>query len=312
MSKVRFTFNMLAVAIFTLTVVSMAQAQATRTWVSGVGDDANPCSRTAPCKTFAGAISKTAAAGEISVLDPGGFGGLTVTKSITVNGEGTLAGVLNASVNGFVINALTTDNVIIRNVSINAPNNGLDGIRILSAKTVTIENVTIAGQSSDGIEVLATNNVNVAITNTQIKNCTGSGIKADTSTGLVRMMIRNTNVSNCGVGVNPRRNSRVGMLDSTLAFNSIGLLVEGVGGSAVAVVKDSLIANNTSHGIQAGSATSTAASTARISSNLIHNNAGAGVSIQTQGVVDSFLNNEIIGNNPDGCAGCNNVSGSIN
>jgi hypothetical protein len=63
-----------------------AQAQATRTWVSGVGDDANPCSRTAPCKTFAGAISKTAPGGEIDALDPGGFGALTITKSITIDG----------------------------------------------------------------------------------------------------------------------------------------------------------------------------------------------------------------------------------
>ena len=82
-----------------------AQGQALRTWVSGVGDDANPCSRTAPCKTFAGAISKTAAAGEISVLDPGGFGAVTITKAITINGEGTLAGILNAGTNGIVINA---------------------------------------------------------------------------------------------------------------------------------------------------------------------------------------------------------------
>ena len=51
-------------------------AQATRTWVSGVGDDVNPCSRTAPCKTFAGAISKTAAGGYINCIDPGGFGGV--------------------------------------------------------------------------------------------------------------------------------------------------------------------------------------------------------------------------------------------
>src|ERR1700676_2229008 len=85
-------------------VASIASGQATRTWVSGVGDDVNPCSRTAPCKTFAGAISKTAAAGEISVLDPGGFGALTITKSITINGGSSLAGVLNASVNGFTIN----------------------------------------------------------------------------------------------------------------------------------------------------------------------------------------------------------------
>src|SRR5262250_2119072 len=80
-------------------VAAPASAQATRTWVSGVGDDANPCSRTAPCKTFAGAISKTAPSGEISVLDPGGFGAVTITKSITINGDGTLAGILVSGTN---------------------------------------------------------------------------------------------------------------------------------------------------------------------------------------------------------------------
>src|SRR5688500_2946121 len=80
----------------TLMLAAPAQAQATRTWVSGVGDDANPCSRTAPCKTFAGAISKTAAAGEINCLDPGGFGGLTITKSIMIRCDYTEGGVLSA------------------------------------------------------------------------------------------------------------------------------------------------------------------------------------------------------------------------
>src|ERR1700685_513484 len=81
-----------------------ANAQATRTWVSGVGDDANPCSRTAPCKTFAGAISKTSNCGEIDALDPGGFGALTITKSITIDGGGgQVASVLVVGTNGFVV-----------------------------------------------------------------------------------------------------------------------------------------------------------------------------------------------------------------
>src|SRR5688572_13285131 len=88
MNKFRFTIKLMAIAIFMFAFASMAQAQATRTWVSGVGDDVNPCSRTAPCKTYAGAISKTAKDGEISTLDPGGFGTVTITKSITINGGG--------------------------------------------------------------------------------------------------------------------------------------------------------------------------------------------------------------------------------
>src|SRR5436309_12145423 len=77
-----------------------AHAQASRTWVSGVGDDANPCSRTAPCKTFAGAISKTAAGGEINCLDSGGFGAVTIIKSMTILCQGVVGGVLASSVNG--------------------------------------------------------------------------------------------------------------------------------------------------------------------------------------------------------------------
>jgi len=103
------TITMIATFVVCLLCSSLAQAQATRTWVSGVGDDANPCSRTAPCKTFGGAISKTAACGEISVLDPGGFGAVTITKSITINGDGTLAGILAALVNGVIVNAGAND-----------------------------------------------------------------------------------------------------------------------------------------------------------------------------------------------------------
>src|SRR6202049_4231120 len=87
-----------------------AQAQASRPWVSGVGDDANPCSRTAPCKTFAGAISKTAAGGEIDALDPGGFGAVTITKAMTLDGGGgQVASVLVNGTNGIVVIAPTTD-----------------------------------------------------------------------------------------------------------------------------------------------------------------------------------------------------------
>src|SRR6266480_118385 len=100
---------LLAVLIFTSVFASLAQAQATRTWVSGVGDDANPCSRTAPCKTFAGAISKTADCGEIDALDPGGFGAVTITKSITLDGTGTLASILGSGTNALNINVASTD-----------------------------------------------------------------------------------------------------------------------------------------------------------------------------------------------------------
>src|SRR5919106_5414577 len=106
-----------------------AHAQATRTWVSGVGDDANPCSRTAPCKTFAGAISKTAAGGFINVLDAGGFGAVTITKSITIDGDGAHAGMLVSGTNAINING---DGIVVtlRNLSLESPygSSGINGI----------------------------------------------------------------------------------------------------------------------------------------------------------------------------------------
>src|SRR3954463_9400882 len=104
----------LALTLTALAIPASASAQATRTWVSGVGDDANPCSRTAPCKTFAGAISKTQAGGVINCLDPGGFGGLTITKSITVSCEMGTAGALVSGTNDFIINAAATDRVFLK------------------------------------------------------------------------------------------------------------------------------------------------------------------------------------------------------
>src|SRR5437016_1896205 len=121
-----------------------AQAQATRTWVSGVGDDANPCSRTAPCKTFAGAISKTASAGEINVLDPGGFGAVTITKPITISSEGFEAGVLVSGTNGIVVNVPNaTDVVVIRGLDIEGLTTGLSGITVLTGGTIQVEKCTI-------------------------------------------------------------------------------------------------------------------------------------------------------------------------
>src|ERR1700738_2056909 len=101
--KTRLYLKLSLICASSVLIASTVHAQATRTWVSGVGDDANPCSRTAPCKTFAGAISKTATGGEINVLDPGGFGTVTITKSISIIST-VEAGVLAAGVNGIVVN----------------------------------------------------------------------------------------------------------------------------------------------------------------------------------------------------------------
>src|SRR5467141_3225588 len=157
MNKFRFTISVLAMAILTFAFASIAHAQATRTWVSGVGDDANPCSRTAPCKTFAGAISKTAPGGEIDALDPGGFGAVTITKSITLDGGGgQVASVLVSGTNGIVVQAnASTDVVTIRNLRINGISSGINGIQFNSGKALIVQNCEIFGFTQNGINVVA-------------------------------------------------------------------------------------------------------------------------------------------------------------
>src|SRR5678816_826879 len=142
----------LTVVIFVMSLSTLAQAQ-TRTWVSGVGDDVNPCSRTAPCKTFPGAISKTAANGEIDCLDPGGFGQVTITKSLTIDCGGVTGGILSSLVNGVIINAGVNDRIVLRNLNINGIGNGSTGLRFLAGLHLTLENVRIQGTTGIGVDV---------------------------------------------------------------------------------------------------------------------------------------------------------------
>src|SRR5258708_3441704 len=142
MKKIAFHLGLILIG-FLAFANNPASAQATRTWVSGVGDDANPCSCTAPCKTFAGAISKTAASGEINVLDPGGFGGVTITKSITIRSDHFEAGVLVSGTNGINVNAGATDTVVLEGLDIEGLGTGLAGVQILSSSSVIIRRTTI-------------------------------------------------------------------------------------------------------------------------------------------------------------------------
>lgn len=232
MNKFRFTIKVLAIATFTFAFASIAQAQATRTWVSGVGDDVNPCSRTAPCKTWAGAISKTAAGGEIDALDPGGFGTLTITKSITVEGtQGAGFGsTLAAGTNGFIINDATGNAVVtLRNLSINGATTGTNGVRFLQGKALNIDHCEIFGFLTG----------------------TGFGIDVAQNASAKELHVRDTNIFNCITGV--RINTTVGFFVST--FDNVS--IEKVNDDAMrlenggfADVRDSVISFAVNQGIE--------------------------------------------------------------
>jgi hypothetical protein len=185
----------------TFLLVSGVQAQATRTWVSGVGDDQNACSRTAPCRTFAGAIAKTTTGGEIAVMDAGGFGSVRITKSISIDGTGFPSSILAAQATGITIDIPfrrygdTKRSVRIRGLSINGLGNGINGIDVVAAQKVSVEDCVIDGFTANGINVQAGT---LFVRNTTVRNNAGTGINA---TGAAGAAISDTTVIFNGTGL---------------------------------------------------------------------------------------------------------------
>jgi hypothetical protein len=270
-----------------------ARAQATRTWVSGVGDDANPCSRTAPCKTFAGAISKTAVGGEIDVLDPGGFGAVTITKAITIDGGGgQVASVLVAGTNGIVVSAGASDVVTLRNLSINgsAPTPGINGIEFLSGGVLHIEHCTIFGFSNNGIDIEPSAGGNVSVLDTISRDNGGSGIFGLSSGGNLHVTIDKSRFENNVIGVFARDSSHFAVKDSDASGNSYaGFCALSNGSSTVLDISDSLSANNLSYGVQSGGGASPAV--VHLSNVSTLGNGVGGLVISTNGSIVSFGNN---------------------
>jgi hypothetical protein len=192
-----------ATALCALILPGTAFGQATRTWVSGVGDDANPCSRTAPCKTFAGAISKTAPSGEIDVLDDGGFGAVTITKAITIDGGSHEAGVLVSGTNGIIVSAGASDKVRLLGLDINGIGTGLNGVRVISGKSVSLYNSRIYNFTQNGFDFeSSTSGAKGVVQGSIIEDNTGNGVfNAPPAGGNGKVQIRNSNVSGNGCGV---------------------------------------------------------------------------------------------------------------
>jgi len=278
---------MMKVLTVVLLWAGLAGAQASRTWVSGVGDDANPCSRTAPCKTFAGAISKTAPGGEIDALDPAGYGAVTITKAITIDGGGgQVASVLVSGTNGIVVQAGPSDMVILRNLRINGIGTGINGIRWLSGKNLTVENCDIFGFTTNGIDI-ATAGGKVLVLNTVSSNNGGNGLSV-ISTNTTFVDIRNSTFAFNTNGVLAGSFSIVTATGSDASSNSqAGWVASAGAGTAVLTVADSTSASN-NVAVQAGGAGAT--STTNVSNVKMAGN-NLGFNIGVAGTIKSFGNN---------------------
>jgi len=291
--------------------VAPANAQATRTWVSGVGDDANPCSRTAPCKTFAGSISKTAAGGEINCLDPGGFGALTITKSITISCEAGTAGVLVSGTNGFVISAAGTDVVVLNGLDFEGLGTGISGIAIISAATVYVRKSSIRNFRGGGSGItLSSNNISTHlfvsdtfIVNNGSSNVTGGIVIKPQGAGAAAVVITNSKIDANTSGVRADATAvTTGTVRATVEGSSIsGNTNDGVTAIAnsatasVLMVDKSVVASNTLAGVVANGAT------VLLSISPVIGN-GTGLSASNGGTLFSYRTNNINGNTNDNVA----------
>jgi hypothetical protein len=242
-----------ALFLFCFAAAIAADAQATRTWVSGVGDDVNPCSRTAPCKTFAGALSKTAVNGEINCLDSAGFGALTITKSIMIDCTAVTGGVLASLVNGFVINIPaptagsvdTRRSVTLRGLDINGSGNGVNGVRIIAAANVHIEKSTIDGFAQNGITVDAASAVNLVVRDSSIRNNTNAGL-ITTTAGPANITVVDSLFAANATGIHAGAGATVRLSGNTIVHNGTGVLA--VGSGKILSARNNVIDGNQTNG----------------------------------------------------------------
>jgi len=307
MNKHRFVVRIVTTVLFVLAVSAVCSAQATRTWVSGVGDDANPCSRTAPCKTFQGTIAKTAAGGEINVLDPGGFGAVTITKSITISSEGFEAGILVSGTNGVIVNAGVNDTIVLRGIDFEGLGTGLDGINFLNGGALHVEKCTINAFNSNAIEFQPSNggtgSASLFVKDTIIRNNkagSGSptamgGVYIHPGTGVTAYAeFDNVRMERNVFGIRADDGSTVTVKNSSAVGSTKGFVAVSTS-TAVTIILDScMIAGNTNAGI-----TSTGAlATVRMSNNTVTGNL-MGLKLGG-GNIQSAVNNRIFGNGTDG------------
>jgi hypothetical protein len=300
-------------ALIALTA-SPAFAQATRTWVSGVGADDNPCSRTAPCKTFAGALIKTAPGGEISVLDPGGFGTINITKAISVNGEwGGEGGVLAANTTGIIVNAGANDVVNIRGLMIEGAGNGINGIRYLAGKALHVQNTVIrnfkgaSANNHNGILVNpTTGNLILDVSDTVIADNgpggAGVGIHfKPTGAATIRASITRTQVMNNTIGLNADGDNGTGSIDVTItdsvfarnAGDGVATISPNASDALVKVTLDrATVSSNGAIGVHSVGQRSTV----RITKSTVTANGAAGLQANNSGVLGSYGDNATEGN----------------
>ncbi len=276
-------------------LASSVLAQATRTWVSGVGDDVNPCSRTAPCKTFAGAISKTAASGEINALDPGGYGAVTITKAITINGGPGIAGVLVSGTNGIIVNAGATDVVILKGLEIDGLGTSLSGINFLAGGALHVEDCLIYG-FTQGVSFApsGTATSDLFVSRSSIRANGSSGIDVvPGGSAIAFAALDDVRLENNNRGLRATDGATVMVTRSVSSGNLYnGFVIQSTSRAVTLTLDSSVSSGNGGTGVYSGGAMATA----RVTNSTITDNGVQGLQSSAGGAIVSFGNNRVAGN----------------
>src|ERR1700737_1780543 len=209
--------------VFCLLVATSASAQVARVFLAGTGNDAGDCTNQAtPCRSLQGAVTACPVNGEIIILDNGGYGSATITKSLTVNAS---AGVVAFIARTITVTIGSTDKVVLRGLSMNGVVFGdTYGIAFNGGGTLVVENSVIAGfttaSGGAGINQAAVGS-NLIVNNCEIRN---------NDTGVLNETISNTN-------------SNTVIENSRFESNSLYAVQAGLGTANVSI-RNSVLANN--------------------------------------------------------------------
>ena len=311
--------------VFILFACSMAQAQANRTFVSGSGNDANPCTRAMPCRSFNIAILRTAIGGEIDVIDTGdyatpnpAFGSVFINQSVTIDGGSEIAGI-NAAItiggaagaDAITINVPLSSQdperrVVLRHLSINGtgfpPSQcpgctqtmGLKGINATNFSVLDVEDCYIQNFTQAGIDVnLSSNNSHVTVKNTNI-NRTVVGIQIATSVGFVSGTLDNVKVEHGSSGVIAGDRAYVTVRNSVLDNNTaVAAAIQAPSNLAQLNLENTMIYDNGT-GVRAGGPGTTVDLS---NTSILNNSTGLATG---GGVINSHGNNRIAYNSVPG------------
>jgi hypothetical protein len=200
--RTRLPFVLLVTALTCLFASAPAHARA-RTFVASYGNDANPCTFGSPCKTFQQAVNVVDPGGEVTAIDSAGFGPISIGKSVTITSPpGVEAGIVPnpPSADAIdIINASSTDTIVLRGLTLQGGGSGDIGIFAISGANIEIVDCAIRG-FVNGINIATANAMTIAIYNTVVAD-SGTGVFLKTSGGTLRAALDGVRVNNNGTGI---------------------------------------------------------------------------------------------------------------